>query len=232
MARRCYEGERLTLMAAGLPDSLLAAFRKDDERNSEVYSGLLNAHGDGYKAFNWGSAEGQRRRFAIIAEIGIGHDDSVLDVGCGNADFLTFLRDLGYRGKYHGIDLTPAMVALARERFPDIPFSIGTVLDQLPLVSEQFDYVVASGIFVGRTAEPLLYLSLTATRMFAACRRGVAFNTLSTFANKPADSGEFHASPGDVLETCRKLTPFFVLRHDYHPGDFTVYLRRSAARCS
>ena len=56
----------------------------------------------------------------------------VLDVGCGPGYVTAFLRDLGV--DVAGVDLSPAMVAEARGRYPGIHFSVGdmTALDAPP----------------------------------------------------------------------------------------------------
>jgi hypothetical protein len=33
-----------------------------------------------------------------------------------------------------------------------------------------------------------------------------------------------------TLNSCRQLTPWVALRHDYHPRDFTVYLYKTDRR--
>ena len=209
-------------------EELIAAFRRDDERNGKLYTDLLRTHGDSHKALNWRSEEAQRTRFMILAEIGIAETSSVLDVGCGIGDFLAYLRSRGYRGAYCGIDLASAMVGRAKERFPDASFNVANLLDDQCGTDGDFDFVVASGIFYRRSEEPFLYLSLIVRRMFDLCRVGTAFNSLSTYADQPGQQGEFRADPLEVLDACRRMTPFVALCHDYHLGDFSIYMRRSA----
>ena len=50
-------------------------------------------------------------------------DADVLDVGCGPGEVAAHLHRLGPRVR--GIDLSPAMVALARRAHPGIPFEVG-----------------------------------------------------------------------------------------------------------
>jgi hypothetical protein len=64
-------------------------------------------------------------------------------------------------------------------------------------------------------------------RMFALATRAVAFNSLSTWSSDQ-QAGEFYADPLQTVQFCRELTPWVVLRHDYHPRDFTVYLYKTA----
>jgi hypothetical protein len=54
----------------------------------------------------------------------------------------------------------------------------------------------------------------------------LAFNSLSNWANDQ-EANEFYADPVQVLNFCRELTPWVVLRHDYHPRDFTVYMYKT-----
>jgi hypothetical protein len=65
--------------------------------------------------------------------------------------------------------------------------------------------------------------------MFERARQAIAFNSLSRWA-PDMDVNEFHADPVKVLAICRNLTPWVVLRHDYHPGDFSVYLYHERRR--
>jgi hypothetical protein len=88
-----------------------------------------------------------------------------------------------------------------------------------------FDYVFASGIFALRTLEPDQYLDAVVHRLFNLCRTGVAFNSLSSW-RADQEPGEFYADPFAVASRCARLTRRLVLRHDYHPGDFTIYLYR------
>jgi SAM-dependent methyltransferase len=202
----------------------LAAFRRDDERNSTLYRTLVAEHGLSHRALNWGSRESQETRFRVIAGIGIDPEASILDVGCGTGDFLAYLRRMGHRGAYTGIDLTPAMVETARQRFPDARFAVATLLDWD--TGAGADFVVASGLFYSRREAPETYMAAAVERMFTLCAKGLAFNSLSSFADRPAAAAEFRADPLAVVQACRRLTPFVALRHDYHPGDFTLYLRR------
>ena len=47
--------------------------------------------------------------------------NSVLDIGCGFADFYHFLRSRGFNGQYLGVDIVPEFVSLAKESIKDCP---------------------------------------------------------------------------------------------------------------
>jgi SAM-dependent methyltransferase len=202
----------------------------DDRKTIDAFSDSLRRHGQGYRALNWGSREGQENRFRVLCESGLSEGDSVLDVGCGLGDLRAYLDRQGIAADYTGLDITPDMVAAAASRFPGVPFHCGSLLGGFATPSGHFDFVFASGIFYLREESPFDHLKATVEQMFALCRKGVAFNCLSAWG-VPADGGrEYREDPLRCLALCRTLTPWVVLRHDYHPGDFTIYLRRQAQR--
>lgn len=202
-----------------------SAWQHDDERIIETYKHLVETYGFDHRALDWGSRYSQELRFAVLTEIAPLQEASVLDVGCGLADFLDYLQRRGIGAQYTGYDLTPGMIAVASRRFPGAQLHVVNLLNE-PEPTPQFDYVVASGIFHLRQHDPFSYLESMVHRMFALCHRGVAFNTLSCLAKK-RDPGEFYAEPARVMALCLEITPFVVMRHDYLEHDFTVYLYRN-----
>jgi len=65
-------------------------------------------------------------------------DSRILDVGCGYGRALGLLFDRGYSNLI-GCDLAPAMIAMARERFPAITFAEIICPPQLPLTDASVD---------------------------------------------------------------------------------------------
>lgn len=202
----------------------------DDLKTVEVFSESLRRHGQDYRALNWGSREGQENRFRVLCEIGLADGDSLLDVGCGLGDLHAYLCRRGIAAGYSGLDITPDMVASASRRFPEVQFRCGGLLEDFEAPADGFDYVFASGIFYLREERPFEHLQASVARMFALARKGVAFNCLSRWGDANDGGSEYREDPLRCLEFCRSLTPWVVLRHDYHPGDFTLYLRRQAQR--
>jgi len=163
-------------------------------------------------------------RFQVLSEIGISPGATFLDVCCGLGDFHAWQKRKGFELKYFGVDITPAMVEAAQKRFPDAKFQVTNLLED---VKGNYDYVIASGIFYLRQKNPQQFLENTIKKLFEKCRVGVAFNSLSGWSRRQ-EAGEFYADPLRTVDFCRTLCPFVTLRHDYHPKDFSVYLRREA----
>ena len=198
----------------------------DDLQTVRFFSNLAEMYGDDVRTLNWGSRASQARRFEVLAGIADLRGASVLDVGCGLGDFSQWLTDREVTVNYRGLDITPQLIELARARHPAATFDTGSVLD-VRGAPGSVDFVFASGIFYLRKEKPFEFMQTAITRMFDICRRGVAFNSLSTWG-AVGEAGEFRADPAATLEFCRGLSPRVALRHDYHPHDFTIYIYKDS----
>lgn len=199
----------------------------EEHSTSKRYRQLFNKHGKSHKTLNWGSQEGQRLRFKILAEIGRLEGKRILDVGCGLGDFAGWLAKNNIQADYTGLDLTPELVKQAQKNYPALAFVQGSILDESLLVGQRFDFVLASGIFYTYSTGGGAWLRAAVARMWSLCKDGVAFNSLSAWS-EGHEAGEYYADPPTTLAYCRTLTPWVAMRHDYHPRDFTIYLSRMA----
>ena len=191
------------------------------------YGRLASTYGVDLRSVDWGSRKSQIRRFEILAAIGKLSGASILDVGCGLGDLYPWLKRRVRPLRYVGIDITPEMIGLATSRFRDADFRLGDAAGLLR-GRTRFDYVLASGIFSKQRERPFQAMKNTIRSMYRLARKGIAFNSLSSLAaGKERD--EFHADPAATLAFCQTLTPWVVLRHDYHPRDFTVFLYKRKA---
>lgn len=184
----------------------------------------LDAYGPTVRALDWGSEDSQRTRFRILVEVGALEGCRVLDVGCGLGDLWEYLTRTIPTVDYEGCDVNPRMVAAARTRYPHGRFLVADPMSGPAELSAPYDYILASGLFYLRDEE---FLRGMVAEMFSLCSRGVAFNSLSAWADHP-EPGEYYAEPGRVLAFCRSLARRVVLRHDYFPHDFTVYVYRDS----
>lgn len=194
----------------------------DDKKNISIYTSLLEKYGEDYRALDWGSKESQELRFKILAEIGLNYGDSILDVGCGLADFYSWIKNNVDGINYTGLDITPEMIDKSKKRFPKIEFKQGTIYDE-NLCNQNFDFIFASGIFVFRKKEPFSYMKKTIKKMYDISIKGVAFNSLSQFSPNKSKN-EFYADPSEIFKYCMSISSKVILRHDYHLSDFTIYL--------
>ena len=189
------------------------------------YTKLANKYGDSYLSLNWGSREGQHLRFEILSEIDNLNGARILDVGCGLGDFAGYLSNSGISADYTGIDITEDLIEIAKKKHPDFNFLVGSISDESIFSNNQFDYVFASGIFATYANNGDEWLKKCLARMWDIAKKGIAFNTLSAWASDK-EEGEYYAEPVWLLNVARELSPWVIMRHDYHPRDVALYITR------
>jgi len=206
----------------------------------EHYEDCLARHGDSHLGVDWPNAADAKLRYQVMLDL-ILHDRDrggstadLLDFGCGAGHFLEYLRDREIAGvNYHGIDLSERFIALCRDKFPQVPFSRLDVLAEESALPA-FDYVVANGVFTEK--RDLSFNEMEANfqailrKLWAATRRGLAFNLMSTNVDWQRDI-LFHV-PLDWLTAflTREISRHLVVRMDYGLREYTVYVYRQPNR--
>lgn len=194
------------------------------------YSALVRQYGDSPKAAQWRGSRSQEKRIDILFGIADLSTAKILDFGCGTGHLHAMLkRRFDFTGEYVGYDISDGMLALARRKFPSVRFEKTDIFGP---VAETFDYVLASGPFNNEHRDAADFFVRAIPRLFALCRRGMAFNALSAYA--PHHTVQLlYLDPLQVFDWVkREITPLVTLRHDYRiedeqvPEDFTLYLRR------
>jgi 2-polyprenyl-3-methyl-5-hydroxy-6-metoxy-1,4-benzoquinol methylase len=207
----------------------------DHPRMIKYYEDLLEKHGDHWSALDWKSGDSQQLRFEVLSDIFVMAEKtanfSLLDVGCGFGDLYHYLSQKKVRCDYTGYDIAPRIIETAQHKYPKAGFEVKDILkDANP---RQFDFVLCCGalnISFEEAPEHLTFIRSMLLRMFELCKIGVGVNFLSSQAIYYLPEGSerqpqyFYAKPEDILGFAKGMTSRFIVRHDYHPGDFTVYL--------
>src|ERR1051325_4689427 len=138
---------------------------------------------------------------------------SVLELGSGTGNLLAALRPS--RGL--GLDLSPAMTVIARNKFPQLEFRTGD-LEELDL-DEKFDYVVLSDLIgfvydVQRSLENLRQVCTTRTRVIISYYNFLwapVLKAAERLGLKPRQPFQNWLAPADV-ENLLELAGFEVIR--------------------
>ena len=97
---------------------------------ARYYGERYRSFGDSARGMDWKDEVSQRLRFTVLARyLDLSGSPTVLDVGCGNGELLAFLREQGFTGGYHGIDISAEMVEACRRRFCDNSASVAAAGD-------------------------------------------------------------------------------------------------------
>jgi len=201
------------------------------------YERCLEQHGRTPKGVDWPNGADLAARFGVMLTLldQAGERPSLLDLGCGPGLLLDYLTATGNvnRVKYHGIDLSRAMVDAARARWPDQDFSCRDII-AAPLAEQSVDIVIMNGVLTERVSLSIEAMTALAQALVAAAFRtariGVAFNVLNAHVDWQRDD-LFHW-PFDALAAFlkRDVTANYAFRADYGLYEYTCFIRRRPMR--
>jgi len=168
-------------------------------------------------------------RYHVLLEPWRLERERVLDFGCGFGDMYAYCREKLPGVRYEGIDLNPSLIETGRARYPDARLrAVHALRDGL---EGTWDIIVASGVFNIRLGDNWAFIRHAFDLFATHSTRGFAANFLSNRVDyELADT--FHADPAKVLDLAYGYSNRVVLRNDYMPFEFTVYvdLRREFDR--
>jgi len=203
-------------------------------RVETYYTSALGRHGATPRGVDWSSPESQRLRFDQLAKIWEGRGDSIslIDYGCGYGALVPYLRERGLAFSYTGFDISPEMIATARQLHggPDATFSSEEATLQ------GADYALASGIFNVKLDTPeetwREYVLETLERLARLASRGFAFNVLSLYSDPERRRPDlFYADPLFLFDHCKtRFAREVALLHDYPLYEFTLLVKKTKGR--
>jgi len=194
------------------------------------YQNLFAKSGDSVESVQYPDTDSQRVRFSILSQ-GLAKNSSIIDLGCGLADMLPFLRENGFTGRYLGCDFVPDFITLAKQKYANDDMAdfleLNILADEIP---SGFDHVLISGIFNNKIENNLEFISSCLSKCMPKAEKSVRFNALSDYVEYK-DEHLFYISPVYLFDYCKKnLTAFVNLKHDYltkpngFPYEFTMTL--------
>jgi SAM-dependent methyltransferase len=189
------------------------------------YNFHLKKFGDRPEALRW-TPRGQLKRYHTFLEIAPDlNNRTVLDYGCGTADFYKFLKRRGINVQYTGADINANFINLAKNKYPECTFKVMSI-DEGPLEG-YFDYIFICGVFNLRVPGVRDDLRNALESLFKHCNKGLALNALSSHA--PEKDVELnYTSPEEMVKLAiENLSPSVVLRHDRIENDFTLFVYTS-----
>lgn len=194
--------------------------------NPETYRRNFNKYGVSPKALKWKDTHAQDRRLKEIVKDIDFEGKSVLDVGCGFGDLIPYISAKTDNFKYTGIDIVPEFIEFAKSKYPQHEFQ---ALDYFSKpTSETYDIVISSGTLNNRTQDPMEDRKKNISTLFEHAREVLAFNMAGGYP-QPQNSDKssiYYADSRLVVDYCLQLSSKVVLRHNYHPKDFTILLFR------
>jgi SAM-dependent methyltransferase len=196
------------------------------------YSERFALYGPTSEGVDWGADESKMLlrfdKMLAVIESPLAGKLSLLDVGCGYGGLLGHLANRKMELDYAGIDVADNMIKWASAKFASGVFICGDILNYK--FERTYDYVVCSGILTQKldatVADMDRFAATLIRRMFDLCRRGMAFNVMTTKVNY-FSSNLYYRNPAELLSWCiTEISPYIKIDHAYPLYEYTVYLYR------
>ena len=112
------------------------------ERNIAYWDDIAPDY-DGLYSSKWSQLENEQvtQEMEWLREL---PNCQLLDIGCGTGLGYAICRSLSHTIQYTGLDISPQMIAQCKQRWPSVPFLVGTMSDLTPFESESFDVVLST----------------------------------------------------------------------------------------
>jgi len=198
--------------------------KNDSSSIKKFYQEKFNEYGVDPRSLLWKGKGAAHQRFRQFwAEIDFSNK-SVLDIGCGFGEFAKFLDKRYENVTYTGVDIVPEFIEEAKKNFPHHTFYCQDFFNE-PLTTS-FDVIIASGVLNSNVSDNMEYRQKAIKAMFEHTKGVLAFNTLGSHPQpeNEKESNVWYSDSLEILKYCMSLTRRVILRHHYHPKDYTVFL--------
>lgn len=181
----------------------------------KYYKEKFDRYGPTSKGVDWKDRESQILRFDYLFDLinSVSSDYnqvSLLDVGSGYGELLSYLQDHIDRFSYTGIEMVEGMYKYCQDQYSKSENVDFQCVDFMKYDSEfHYDFVVASGIFnvKGQLHDEIFYhdVSEIIGKMYEMCEIGIVFNMMTPvpdFKNQKL----FYPDMSKLMQTISKLS--------------------------
>jgi SAM-dependent methyltransferase len=187
------------------------------------YRNRLQQFGPGIKSLASGTVERRNIRFGLLSNVGELEGATILDIGSGLGDFYQYLKDRKIKVDYTGYDLSPDLISIAKEKFPEATFEVRDI--QAEGIAGRYDYIVSSQTFNFRLAnEDNNELIKTCLKIsLESCNKGLCFDFITSYVDYREDH-LFYYSPEELFTYAKSLTKRVSLSHESELFEFALYM--------
>lgn len=189
------------------------------------YSDRYNTLGKNIRTLGWGSEEQQVYRFSqSLSEVNIA-GKSVLDIGCGFADYYRFLTGSGVvPASYTGWDSNANFIDEAGAEHSNCSFDVVDISSEklLEPYKESVDIGVMFGLLNYNLKSDelnLAYSKMMVTNAFSLVKEVLVVDFLSSnvYSGYPKEDFIYYHDPIEMLKFAFSMSPNVVLKHNYAP---------------
>ena len=198
---------------------------KSSDRTDRIkrhYAHRVHSDRAHFDILDWAAPETQTLRFEILADNVELRGRTLLDMGCGLGDLVSFLDKRRIDVDYTGVDVVEQMVARASELHPSRRFECVNIFsDPAALGGEKFDIMFCSGALNLNLGNNLEFVKTALPVMLSRAREYLVVNMLH--ARMPVGEPQyFMYNPDYIISILKPLCSEVRIIDDYLSNDFTV----------
>lgn len=185
--------------------------------NEKFYTAAIQKHGESSKGVHWNSVHSQEIRFKVLLSLIEADGASVVDAGCGFGDLYFYLQKKDIMvNSYIGLDLSPSMVSIAKEKTGQEIIQCDICRDILP----EADYYICSGAMnILSRFDTYLFIR----NCYESSKKGFVFNLLMGEDDSLVYN---HFYPKELQSLFDELGATVSVKQGYLKHDFTVLLSK------
>ncbi len=209
---------------------------------SKTKDEIINRYDDRFKEYgidplslNWQDALSQNKRFAnILDQIKI-KNKKIVDVGCGFADLLKYIKEKKINfNDYIGTDINPNFISECKKLYPENFFFTSDIYNE-DLPKDDYDIAIMIGMlsYKFKSFDNNYFIKKVISKLFKSVKETLIFDMQSSIINPnyPTANHIHYQNPSRILEFALSLTPHVTIKHDYMPNparEFLVILNHKA----
>ena len=196
-------------------------------KSLNIYKQKFKEFGVSPLSLQWKSKGAAHQRFRQFwAEIDF-DNKSVLDVGCGFGELGKFLTKRYKNVIYKGVDIMPEFIENGKKIYPSLKLEVVDYFNHPK--GEMYDTIICSGALNSnfKTEKENRFFRENAIKtMFDHTTNVLAFNMLGSHPalKNNKENNIYYSDSLEILKYCMTLTRRVILRQNYHPTDFTIFM--------
>ena len=194
----------------------------EKEKIINRYNTRLNTYGYHPKTLGW-DKERHFLRYHVLLDEWLYDNDSLLDFGCGFGDLYNYIKIKKLKIQYSGIDINDSLVKEGIRNHKGINLK---TMDYLKTATaKKYEYIVASGVHNFKIDDNWNFIKKTFEIFNKTSLKGFAMNFISDKCDTFTDH-IYHTNPERILELAYKYSNRVILRNDYMPFEFTIFVNK------
>lgn len=188
-----------------------------------IYLKQLKKYGYSSKSLGWIKGR-QGIRFRQLTRF-IEKNSKILDYGCGFGDLRGFLEGNDIPVDYHGCDVIPEFLEIAKEKNPKGNFF---QIELLETIDEHYDNIICSGTFnflYGKEKDShRKHIFKIINNLFQCSRNSLSIDFQSPYVDFFSENA-YHQEIDEIINySIKYLSKRFVVDHSYMPYEYIIHI--------